>query len=517
MSDDLESGIQTELMPDGFRVEWIHWDSNFRKSGLDIGDYIVAVNGKPVDREKHYKAIGQYAENQTWQEIGVTAEQPMIIVTAVRDGKTFDVKGNLHVPYFYYDSQKRPALAPGGPARLINDGFDEPWSGWLEKAIKKYSYTLLRLWVQRSFNTRMELAEHLESKARIDFLTKEYPGPFADAMLHDWNRVAECMRGKKIELTDKDLEYRTLGERRKEIAKQEAEKAWTTLCKEATGQAFPVPDVAERANVVGKVVELPQVTYRDMVNDLGQAFMAIGSPSQGYYFLGMNSPELFRFYGVMTRYKGQINPTMPDKYRYLARVKDEMQMITVRGQAYTGLMLELIAVMSGDDECCIDLRPEPPKFAGEDQLSSFEPITLDASAGPEQVIEAMISAVKLGDDKTWQGLFADWQIVTGAGGREAIDFAYVPRPSVFADLWEQSRKNILGEVLDARVERVEQVKRVLERSSDLPEVEQVRVWVDHFGKFDSEVRAFKNLYVNREWLLQRLDGGPWKIVTLQHL
>jgi hypothetical protein len=516
MTSDLESGIQTEVMPDGFRVEWIHWDSNFRKSGLDVGDYILAVNGKPLDREKHYKAVGQHAENQLWEEIGATAEQP-VTLTAVRDGKTLEVKGNLHAHYFYYDSQKRPAIAPGGPARLTNDGFSEPWSSWLEKAIKKYSYALLRLWVQRSFNTRTELAEHLESKDRIDFLLKEYPGPFADAMLEDWSRVAECMRGKKIELTDKDLEYRALGEKRKETARQEAEKAWAALRKEATAQAFPVPDVSERAKVVGKVVELPQVTFRDMVNDLGQAFMAIGSSSQGYYFLGMSSPELFRFYEVMNHYKGQINPTMPEKYRYLARVKDEMQMITVKGQAYTGLMLELIAAMAGDDECCIDLRSEHPKFAGEQRLSSFEPIVLDASAGPGQVIEVMIRAVKLGDDKTWRSLFADWRIVAGAGGRETIDFAYAPRTSGFADVWERSRKNILGEVLDARVERVEPVKRVLERSSDMPEVEQVRVWVDHFGRFDSEVRAFKNLYVNREWVLQRLDGGPWKIVTLQHL
>ena len=61
MTSDLESDIQTEVMPDGFRVEWIHWDSNFRNSGLDVGDYIVAVNGKPLDREKHYKAVGQHA------------------------------------------------------------------------------------------------------------------------------------------------------------------------------------------------------------------------------------------------------------------------------------------------------------------------------------------------------------------------------------------------------------------------------------------------------------------------
>jgi hypothetical protein len=219
----------------------------------------------------------------------------------------------------------------------------------------------------------------------------------------------------------------------------------------------------------------------------------------------------------MSRYKGQINPTMPDKYRYLARVKDEMQMITVKGRAQIGFMLELIAVLCGEDECCVDLRIKPQKFSGEDQLSAFEPISLDASAPPDQVINAMIQAIKLGDEKTWKSLFADWRIVAGAGGRETIDFAYVPRPAAFSDVWERSRKNIMGDVLDARVERVEQVKTVLERSDDLPQLQQVRVWVDHFGKFESEVRAFKNLYINREWILQRMEEGPWRIVSLQNL
>lgn len=516
MSDEIESGIKTEVMADGFRVEWIQWDSDFRRSGLDVGDFILGVNGKPLDRVKHYKAVGQYAESQLWDEVGATTEQA-ITLNVRRDQKIFNVVGKLHAHYFYYDAAQKPALAPGGPTSLANDGFDAPWSSWLEKTIAKYSYALLRMWVQRSFNTRTELTQHVESKARIDFLLQKYPGAFADAMLSDWTRVMECLRGKKIELTEADLEYRALGERRKAIAKQEATKVWEALRKDVTGAAFPVPAVAERLKVVGKIVELPPVTFRDMVNDLGKAFMAIGSPSDGYYFLALESPTLFRFYKAMYRYKGQINPTLPEKYRYLARVNDDLQMITVKGRAHTGLSLELLAVMVGDDECCIDLRFDPPTFAGEDKLSSFAPIGIDAAAPPERTIEAMIQAIKLGDQKTWQSLFADWRVVTGPGGRETIDAASAPRVAALTGEWERSRKNIMGEVLDVRVERVEPSKQVLARADGLPEVAQVRIWVDHFGCFDGEVRAFKNLNINREWILQRLDDGPWKIVSVQQL
>jgi hypothetical protein len=77
----------------------------------------------------------------------------------------------------------------------------------------------------------------------------------------------------------------------------------------------------------------------------------------------------------------------------------------------------------------------------------------------------------------------------------------------------------MGEVYDARVETVEKVQRVLERDADhgLPSVDQVVVWVDHYGLFDGEYRTFQNINVRRRWVLQRLDDGPWRITTIQSL
>ena len=85
--------------------------------------------------------------------------------------------------------------------------------------------------------------------------------------------------------------------------------------------------------------------------------------------------------------------------------------------------------------------------------------------------------------------------------------------------WERSRRLITSEVYDARVERVERVTRVLERTGDngLPNVDQVVVWVDHYGLFDGEYRTFQNVNVHRQWVLQRLDEGPWRITSIQGL
>lgn len=518
MSSELESGISTELIDGRIRVEWIAWDSDFRNSGLDVGDYIVGVNGRPFDMKKHYKAVGQYAESQLWDEVGASEATP-VTLNIERAGRALEAKGKLHKHYFYYDADKKQAIAPGGPRALANDGFDGPWSFWLEKTLKKYSYALVRMWTQKSLNTRTELAAHLETRPRIDYLLKHHPGPFANAMLADWTRVAECLRGKRIELTDADLEYRSLGEKRRHLAKEAANKAWEALCGEVTAKALPVPPLRERQKIVGQIVELPRVTFRNIVNDLGRAYMAIGSAAEGYYFLVLETPVVFTMYAVLQRFKGQINPTLAEQYRFIARVNDAPRMITVNRRTETGLSVEVLAVLAGDDECCVDLRRQTPMFAGEETLSSFSPIALADTAPPEAVIAAMIQAIKLGDQKTWRGLFADWRVVSGAGGRETIDAAYVPGRQIFNDAWERSRKNILGEVLDARIERVDPVKTVLAREAEhgLPQVEQVRVWVDHFGRFDDGVYAFKNLMVNREWVLQRIDAGPWRIVSVQSL
>jgi hypothetical protein len=138
---------------------------------------------------------------------------------------------------------------------------------------------------------------------------------------------------------------------------------------------------------------------------------------------------------------------------------------------------------------------------------------------PTSVVAAMINAVKLGDDRTWRSLFAPWRALAGGGGRTVVDVAYATDPAMFWSDWERSRQLIMGEVYDARVSHAEKVRRVLARdtANGIPEVEQVIVWVDHFGLFDGEYRTYQNVNVHRRWPLQRLDGGPWRIITIQSL
>ena len=56
----------------------------------------------------------------------------------------------------------------------------------------------------------------------------------------------------------------------------------------------------------------------------------------------------------------------------------------------------------------------------------------------------------------------------------------------------------MGEVHDARVCSVERVRRILaqDAGAGVPDVNQVVVWLDHYGLFDGEHRVFQNVNVN---------------------
>ncbi|HWL40953.1 MAG TPA: hypothetical protein VNO75_12020 [Gemmatimonadaceae bacterium] len=527
LGTDVRSGIKTDALldtnPPGFLVTWIEWDSDFRRN-LRVGDLIVGVNGASLAQflqpGKMGKGVGQYAEKQYWDDIGAKHED-VITLSVLRQGEPVAVEGRLGVECFYYDAQGKRALAPGGPQGMANDGFGEAWSGWLERFLAKLSLHATHGWTARSFTNRVELAWYMEQKPRIDHLLAMYPGPFSETLRGDWTRGMELAQGKKADLGPAELEYRALGARRVEIAKAEAAKAWPAMQRELAHEtipAFPAASVLEREKAVGKVVDLPAITFRNFLNDLGRSFAAIGSPSDSYYFILLQQKGFANLYEVLSRYRGQVNPGVEERYRFIARILDDPQMFTVSGRPVMGLTVDPLGAMVGQDEMFADLRTTPARFAGEEALSSFSSIERDDTS-PARVIEAMIQAVKTGDDKTWISLFANWNVMSGRGGRMMIDYAYNADTGRFMSYWERSRRLIMGDVYDARVDSVEKVQRVLERDADhgLPNVDQVVVWVDHYGLFDGEYRTFQNINVHRRWVLQRLDGGPWKITSIQSL
>jgi hypothetical protein len=328
LGPNIVSGLTTEVLlrkeNPGFKVKWISWDSDFRRE-IQLNDVILQVNKEnmaPFLKPGNGTGIGQYAEWQHWKDINARNGQE-ITLSLLRQGKPVTVKGKLHAEYFYTDGKGNRAIAPGGPSLMERDGFSDAWSQWIEKYLQKLSLLLRMGWEQTGFDNKKEYANQLAEKPRIDMLQSKYPGKFSQTMSDDWNRIVKSLEGERIEITEKDLEYRQIGEKRLQQAKAAAKKAWEAARQKYSDEMidpFPAADILEREPIVGKVVEFPRITYKNMINDMGRVYAYVGSKNDGFYFLMLDDPEGIAYMDVMYRYKGQINPRLSEQYRYIGRI-----------------------------------------------------------------------------------------------------------------------------------------------------------------------------------------------------
>ena len=537
---DVKTWIKTDVVTNsfvqnGFRVTWIDWDSDFRNSDLQIEDIIIGYDEISFEQflepGMHGSAVGQHGETAYWQKLEGIRHGHTITLKVFREGKKeiLEIPGKLLAQRFYTDSteDRKRALGPGGPAKVDRDGFSGSWSGWYEGFVKKMSSILDGGWDHKSINNKKELQEHERQKERVDHIQEKYPGPFADVILSDWHTVYDNLFGKEIDKID--LEYREIGAKRIETVKQEAQTAWDKIRAELKDEmitAFPTVNVDDRDSVAGKIVELPWITIRNIVNDLGKTFAVIGNRTDGFYFIQLSDSAYVRkYYDAMYRYQAQVSPKLTERYQYLVKISEEPALIIQDRKAITGLMAKIVAVRAGSDgEFFVDLRnaditnnDDEIKFAGQEKINQFIPIGVKDDASPQQVIEAMIDTVKIVHEKAWKSLFATWRAKMYWENHVTFDPSYVQRGS-FPGAWEQSRRLISDRVYDVRVDKTNTVRRILQKDDEFgfPDIDEVDVFVDHYELAENgKYRTFLDVNVRRKWTLQRLDEGPWKITTVQ--
>lgn len=533
----LVSGIKTreylDEEPYGHAVEWIEWDSDFRNSALQHRDIIIGVNDKEYlkqNRESESaKAIGNYLESTYWEE-QAAREGQVINLKIFREGKLLSVSGIIQEQKIYTNSDNRQTLYPNGPTRISNDGFASPWSIWYEKFQWHASRFLNdKRWERSIIDNRRMLIEHHEWKERIDYLLKKYPGRFADILLSDWEKVRGILEGiAYTDITDETLEYRKIGEQRALIVKEAAQKGYNTFIKSLAANiipAFPAIDsiYGNVEEVAGKLIELPAITFDQFINDLGKSYAVIGSEKDGYYFIHLNSKEMDVFFKTLFHYKSQVTPDVTERFKFVAEILNEPAILSYHGRAVTGVMVKTVAGMAGDDNVFIK-TDNPDKngrvdFEGQEALSIFSGYKLDDAATPQQVIEAMIYYIKLGDMTAWKKLFCNWKIYSEWEGPPYMDMTFWNTEESYQHTWEQSRRQILNDIYDVRVLYAGPIKTIVQQNKEtgVPKVEQLRIIIDHIGKIDGKYKSLSNIYVHRNWTLQRLDNGPWKITNLQAL
>jgi hypothetical protein len=528
ISDELKSGLKITLVDEGgelyARVSWIYWDSRFRNSGLEIEDRIIGIQGAPLTlpedpkerRIARDRVIGGLSESKLYAELGLKDDAPLTVTVLRRDlpghGWTrLEATGGVRAERIYYTTDGKPALAPGGPERLGRNDVGETWMGWLERREVEWSNILDGRWLGK-FNSRIELANHLELKPRIDHALATYPGEFSNRLAEDWERVAQSLRGRKVELPTDALDFRERSDQVEKDIAAAGDTAWTAFLV-AHGAVDGLPELNlvrdDRAPLAGKIISLPGLTWRESVKD-GDRSVFLASHSGYDCFVTANQPSMQTFWSRLAEYEARIQPRVTEQYDVIGRVAgDTSLVVTPRGGAKIGLNIEVLGVRV-PGHFFADVTGKADSFAGADRAAARGAVAPKDDASPKDVMRAYVQAVKLGDEPLWLAMYADWVAWSGDGPPYYRGFA--PYKNYMPD-YTRARDLMLHKV--AHVEPVWESDPVVVLRGDefdsAPRIEQVHVIVDHIGQFDGDARVFCTNELTRVWVLQRRNGGPWRI------
>ena len=538
--DNLRSGLSTRSLLESdvpaLRVSWIAWDSGFRGSGLQVGDQIVAVEGtalvRPADTPALQRAIrelpGGLNEHDTFKGRGLADGSPLRLRVRRRrypgEGwETVDVVGRVRAERAYSGGNARRGLGPTGPDALTNDGFDGPWSSWYEKRVFDWERVLDGGW-QARLNTRRTLTDHLEEGARVEFLWRTYPGPFADSVRADWDAVKTSLEGTRYTLSPDALAFRQLEEERSAQVVRKGADAWKGYLAARDGEVLTdIPSVdpmrGDSSVLSGKLVKLPAIPPTQWVVSVDRNFLS-SEQNRTWFFVPADAPGMRKVFLAQQRYKRLVSPRIRDSYAVIGRVLPDPRMVVTGGRAVAGFDVEPLAVLA-DDAMFVDLsveRGDESPFAGEDDVTRPRVALPADGASPREVLETMVAALKAGDQQVWNELFAVWRFVPGAHRPLYYPFDPYP-PGARNEDWIRAQRRMLETVCDVRVVWVGDVQ-VLQTGAEYPgapRLEQVDAELEHIGRFDGEFRAFNSTDVNRVWTLQRRNGGPWRISSRQAL
>lgn len=530
------AGIRTDARldesPPHFRVTWIPWHSGFRGSGLQIGDRIVAVQGRAVERPSDATAlqryvqgfVGQVSEHLTWAAQGMVDGAPVEITVRRRhqDGagwQQLDVQGTLRAQRTWRNAEGRPQLSPEGPGQYERDDQPEAWGRWLDEILPNALRAALDdIWHRAGGNTRNELQDLQKHGPQVARLVQLYPGPLARAVSEDYERAVACLDAPRPAIGEAELGWRRAAEERIAEVRALAQAAWEECLAARAAEtipAFPAPNpfLDDPSGIVGKCLVLPPIRNRDWVVEGHRNWWAAREGS-GVWLCDTESLQALQVRLAARRYQRRVSPDLPAEYRLLARVLPEPRMLFASEMVFKGYTVQPIAALVGE-AMFVACAPEgEPRFAGEDSTQARAVRPAD-DASPRQVIEALIESAKLGDQEGFAALFAPWTLSTRKG--QTMVF---PNPTpVSGDDWERTRRWLSQRVADVCVTWVDDVQLVSagDTFAGAQKIEATEVEVEHRGVFEGRTHAFLNTGLNRRWPLQRIDGGPWRITRAQSI
>lgn len=537
---EVSTALVTRAMPDAampaLRVTAIGWFSGFRGTDLRVGDQIVAVDGEPLKTPatsaETTRQVGSYEESRRWADAGRRDGSPVTLTVRRRASpgagwQTLQVAGTLRAAVDVRTEDGRILIGRGGPPEMYeNDGFDGGWRQFADAFATSASAVLDDTRYALSLTSKVELERLAALQPRVQLLARKYPGPFADAVQHDFDAMRARLQGEPVALTDDDLAYRQLGEQRADEVRQQARAAWTTLQAELADRMiaplFPAvhPIHGDRASVVGRHALLPPLRNRDWIGEAGRTWFVAGNAQDGWYFADAECDEAVWMQDALARYRRLVLPTIDESYELIGQVQPQPGHLVVGDRAWFGLQLKPVAALVGG-AMAVDLRTAVEgvvRFAGEQALRAQGAGAPPADASPVDVMRAMVAALKAADMTLWLSLFATWSVETLEDGRTLFRANAVEQPDRY---FEEARRRIVERVFDMRPVWTDDVRAVISGAdyAGQQRLEEVVVEMAHIGCVDGVFRPISDVTVHRWWTLQRLGTpgamGPWRITSLQ--
>ena len=530
-SDSLNLGLDLELeagppVP-SLRVAWIRWDSGFRGSGLLPGDRIVAIDGNRLDvptlRELDQQ-VGLQSESQRWQAAGAKdgTELTLGVRRRALPGRGWTevaVRGALGPRVIYEDDQRHRTLGPGGPAEWERETYFVGWSSWYDEVSKLLCAVLDEGWNTPSFTGDTVLHSLEEHGERMRLLEQKYPGPFAAATKADFEAARAFLGGRPYALASDALAYRERGEKLVQAIADAGTAARTAFLAAHDAERLAElpqidPILDNHDHLTGKLVELPLATNREWIGQGPRTYFTFNE-GNAWFFADAESQGAQTVLEARLRYQQRVNPNVRAEFRFIGRIEPQPTLIRIADAGHFGLLVEPVACTVGGAFFVDATAGDAAPFAGEDQTRDVSAPPPD-DAPPEAVLSAFYEALKAGDERRWESLYAPFRVWFLDNGTPRVDASHENRESN----WESARRRILGDVCDVQIVWVDDPVTLSDGTAfaGAPVIEQVTVVVEHVRRADDgSFRAFCASFLRRVWTLQRLSRGPWRITNMEGL
>ncbi len=372
-----------------------------------------------------------------------------------------------------------------------------------------------------------------EAMRRVAALNESHPD---DERVQDlFARVRAALlasRGTVFEITPEMVAYREAQVALVEQLAATADQAWSDLLeahadRRLEGPALPAPNYREvpadalqdRTVVLEGLIDYPARQF----TSAGKSWLAVGSPSEGFWFIDLSSRGWATAYRALRDYQSQVSADTGGPWSLLGTVVGIDLMVPEAGaepvtSAQFGWVVEPVALrVPGRTVALAGQGAEPGHFAGQESLESLKAANYSVTrvaddAPPLEVMRAYVAAVKERNWPLYLSLVHDsWKETDRS--RERLRYYWDITQRRLRDLYVHVEPDEVVSDVVIQGERANDLESVFLSEADQsqlaarakPLVEQATVRILRYDERGVQVEPDNRIPLRRE------ASGPWKV------